>query len=228
MQESKAFGKKEKAKNILYKSTLICYNEENSEGRPIMTVYSIPCEGRVFELQEAPWEGYREVPRTSVCVSYSDTGFHLRFVSYETRLRAVETKHNTPVCCDSCVEAFLQFSPATDPHYINIEINPNAAVYCAVRTSREDATLMSDEAIERLAVHTTVFSDRWETELCIPVDFIREYIPTYRHGEGSMLRANFYKCGDMTETPHYGAFAPIQWQTPDFHRPEFFADFLLV
>jgi len=35
-------------------------------------------------------------------------------------------------------------------------------------------------------------------------------------------RANFYKCGDETEFPHYGAWSPPRTEAPDFHRPEFF------
>lgn len=34
--------------------------------------------------------------------------------------------------------------------------------------------------------------------------------------------ANFYKCGDETEFPHYGAWSPVGTPSPDFHRPEFF------
>ncbi len=34
-------------------------------------------------------------------------------------------------------------------------------------------------------------------------------------------RANFYKCGDETEFPHYGAWS-LRDGGPDFHRPEFF------
>jgi hypothetical protein len=39
---------------------------------------------------------------------------------------------------------------------------------------------------------------------------------------GHVARANFYKCGDETETPHFGAWSPVQTPQPDFHRPEFF------
>lgn len=193
-----------------------------------MSYYPIPREGRVLSLEEAPWKEYACVPRTTVRVSYDEEAFALHFVSYETELRAKETQHNTPVCCDSCMEAFLQFAPATDPHYINIEVNPNAAVYCAVRTCREDEVLVEPEVINALGVRTHRFDDRWEVDLRIPAAWIRRFIPTYRHGVGTTIRANFYKCGDETAVPHYGAFAPITWEHPDFHRPEFFADFILA
>ncbi len=190
-------------------------------------IYPILREGRVLAIEQTPWEEYASVPRTSVRVSYDDEGLFLHFVSYETDLRAKETEHNTAVCCDSCMEVFLQPAPDTDPHYVNIEINPNAAVYCAVRTCREDGVFVDPEEISELAVATSVFPDRWEIDLRIPVAFLQRHFPSYLHGEGTHLRANFYTCGDETATPHYGTFAPIVWDHPDFHRPEFFADFIL-
>lgn len=39
---------------------------------------------------------------------------------------------------------------------------------------------------------------------------------------GQRAAGNFYKCGDETEFPHYGAWSPVRTLSPDFHRPEFF------
>ena len=36
------------------------------------------------------------------------------------------------------------------------------------------------------------------------------------------LRGNFYKCGDLTATPHWGSWNPVGTGAPDFHRPEYF------
>ncbi len=41
---------------------------------------------------------------------------------------------------------------------------------------------------------------------------------------GHRAAANFYKCGDETAVPHYGAWSPIDTPQPDFHRPEFFGE----
>ena len=45
---------------------------------------------------------------------------------------------------------------------------------------------------------------------------------------GHKMRGDFYKCGDKTAQKHYGSFTPIDWPTPNFHRPEFFADMVIV
>jgi hypothetical protein len=36
------------------------------------------------------------------------------------------------------------------------------------------------------------------------------------------IKANFYKCGDELQTPHFLSWNPIEIDQPDFHRPDFF------
>ena len=36
------------------------------------------------------------------------------------------------------------------------------------------------------------------------------------------IKANFYKCGDELQTPHFLSWNPIKIENPDFHRPDFF------
>ena len=48
-----------------------------------------------------------------------------------------------------------------------------------------------------------------------------------RHNGTITMMANFYKCADLTSTPHFLSWAPIDTPEPDFHRPEFFAPITL-
>ena len=186
-------------------------------------------EGSVFAVKHFPWKKYNPAtPRTEVTLGYDDGGFTVHFVSYESNLRAVQTQHNTLVCQDSCMEIFMQFAPASDPRYINIEINPNGAAYCAVNFCRESSELIPPNEIDGLDIKTAVFDDRWEIDYYIPAEWISRLIPDYRHERGATVRGNFYKCGDLTDHEHYGCFHPIEWAHPDFHRPEFFAEFVLI
>jgi len=41
---------------------------------------------------------------------------------------------------------------------------------------------------------------------------------------GKTMRANFYKCGDKLQTPHFLSWAPIDLPKPKFHCPEFFGE----
>ncbi|MBR5570284.1 MAG: hypothetical protein IKW10_05250 [Oscillospiraceae bacterium] len=36
------------------------------------------------------------------------------------------------------------------------------------------------------------------------------------------IRANCYKCGDLTPKPHYLSWNPVTSPNPDFHRPQDF------
>ncbi len=184
--------------------------------------------GSTFCIADFPWlSEYPASPETRVTVSYDKSGFDLHFVSSETSVRAIETEPNSMVYRDSCMEAFWQFDPENDPRYINFEINPNGAVYSAVSYDRAQSVCIDPADIAMLKVSTCVREDGWEIHCHIPVEYIQKQIPTYRHEAGAHLRANFYKCGDMTDHPHFGCFQHIEWSQPDFHRPEFFADFIL-
>ncbi len=189
---------------------------------------SITKDGSKFYVACSPWSEYERQPETFAELSYDDGGIKVHFVSYETDIRAVETKHNTPVHKDSCMELFAQFSPHEDARYVNIEINPNGAAYCGIGTGREDSVTIDPCLIDMLDIRTEVYDDRWEIFYIISVEFIKKLIPSYKHGPDTVIRANLYKCGDETGHEHYGCFNPIEWQHPDFHRPEFFAEFKLV
>lgn len=193
-----------------------------------MEYYPIKRNGSKFELLHySVWDRIQPPPPTNVVISYNERGFNVHFVSYETNLRAEETVCNAPVCEDSCMEVFFQYDPANDARYINIEINPNGVAYCAVCFNRHQYQLISPEDIKQLDIGTKIFDDRWEIDYRIPKALIRKYIPTYQHKYGSVLRGNFFKCGDKTDHPHYGCFHDIDWGNPDFHRPELFASFRL-
>ncbi len=193
-----------------------------------MQTYVISKEGSRFSIDHFPWvKDFPATPKTEAVLSWDEGGINVHFVSYETNLRAVETAHNTPVCEDSCMELFMQFAPETDVHYVNIEINPNGAALSSVNVRRGESERISPEEIDKLGIRTQIFDDRWEIDYRIPADWITRRVPTYRHGEGAVLRGNLYKCGDETDHPHFGCFHNIDWANPDFHRPEFFATFVL-
>ena len=60
----------------------------------------------------------------------------------------------------------------------------------------------------------------WEVALLIP------YKVFFKHAitglDGMSIRANFYKCGDELQKPHFLSWNPIKIEKPDFHRPDFF------
>ena len=64
----------------------------------------------------------------------------------------------------------------------------------------------------------------WGYELMIPLSLIEGVYGPSRFETGSVIRGNFFKCGDETEFPHFGSYTKIDWEYPSFHRPQFFAE----
>ena len=60
----------------------------------------------------------------------------------------------------------------------------------------------------------------WESALVIPVSALFGHQVTLL--DGQKMRANFYKCGDLLQTPHFLSWNAIQLPEPKFHCPEFF------
>ncbi len=184
--------------------------------------------GSEFKITNYPWDenGYR--PNTKIRISYDEKAFYVVFTSYEKEVVVLHTKHNTNVYKDSCMELFVQFDPVNDQRYINIEANAKGIVFNAVTTKRGDYSVIPTSDIILLNVKSQIFSDRWILTYQIPISYIKKYVPTYQHQVGNIIRANFCKCGDETKYPHYGCFSNIVCENPDFHRPEYFAEFCLA
>jgi len=63
-----------------------------------------------------------------------------------------------------------------------------------------------------------VFS--WELVVAIPLELMGldpANLP-------EKILANFHKCADDTNAPHFLSWNPIDTPAPDFHRPEFFGE----
>ncbi|MGL5262502.1 MAG: carbohydrate-binding family 9-like protein, partial [Bacteroides sp.] len=60
----------------------------------------------------------------------------------------------------------------------------------------------------------------WEIALIIPYSvFFKHQIEKL---DNQSLKANFYKCGDELQTPHFLSWNPIDLETPNFHCPKYF------
>ena len=62
--------------------------------------------------------------------------------------------------------------------------------------------------------------DGWEVYYSIPLSFLRLFLPEFAFA--GILRANVYKCGDLTAHEHYLSWNPVSSPSPDFHRPQDF------
>ena len=153
-------------------------------------------------------------------LTFDDTSFFVRLVAYEEHIRAELNSLIADVCEDSCLEFF--FCPiAGDHRYFNVECNPNGCLYLGFGSN-------VDNLVRLLPEHQPIkplvrrFPGGWETSYAIPYAFIRNFFPDFVPRSNQSIRANFYKCGDKTVTPHYLCWNPVPAEPLTFHNPTAF------
>lgn len=173
------------------------------------------------EITQFFWEGenpYR--PRTwfSLC-GVQGEGLYLRMYSQESPLCCVCKDRDDPVWCDSCMEFFVQPIPE-HAAYLNIEMNPNGVYLSQFGTTREDRVFLKEITQQTPTITPFSVHDGWGVTLFLPDTLIADVYQTQYHTcHGNLLRGNFYKCGDETPRPHYGAYYPVEDLALGFHNP---------
>ncbi len=123
---------------------------------------------------------------------------------------------------ESCVEIFVAaLNDSGD--YCNFEFTSKGFCYAARgkdRAHRAEIAAADYATIHRKVTppHVTKSRVSWSVKVLIPSKLIGDA----RDLTQETLHGNLYKCGDKSETPHYLSLFPINTETPDFHRPEFF------
>lgn len=158
--------------------------------------------------------------RESLVVDFRVSGLDLRVQNLEDGGSVWE---------DSCCEIFIQAPDGTE--YFNFEVNAaGKMVVChgPGRSGRIPVPAEDRERIVRMAQFEGLQDYKggiwsWRITLLIPFDVMGidpDALP-------ARLRGNIYKCGDKTAHPHFLTWNPVSTASPDFHRPEFFGEFIL-
>ena len=168
-------------------------------------------------LHHQPWLTPNTVEaKAQMC--HDGEKFFVRMTAKEEKIRAELTDVLSQVCNDSCLEFF--FAPDCGMRYFNFEWNPLGTLYLgfgAARNTRVRLIVKDKDALFAPKPFTT--ANGWGIEFEIPASFIQMYFPAFDMSEA---RANFYKCGDKTETVHYLAWNPLTSERPDYHRRQDF------
>ncbi|MBO6170016.1 MAG: hypothetical protein J6O51_08625 [Bacteroidales bacterium] len=174
--------------------------------------YSPFCCGRIAHTEE------------SLLIDFRVSGLDLRVQGLSDKERIWE---------DSACEFFVQVPGSEE--YFNFEVNPAGRLVAARGAGRAGRTALSDEDFGKIVRISSVDGVplinvplnyeggiwNWRVLLIIPFEVLGlEEAP-------SKLLGNIYKCGDLTAHPHYVTWAPVGTPAPDFHRPEFFGEFIL-
>jgi len=172
---------------------------------------------------------YRPLVEVRLC--WSQGFLHVRFRVEERRVRVRYTRFQDPVYKDSCVEFFIDAFPETRQGYINFETNAAGTLLAAFGPDRSRRKPLWPEDLAGFDAVSSIPGPidgehgrtDWTLEYRIPLALFRKvYGRDVRPGRRAA--ANFYKCGDETEVPHYGAWSRVETPSPDFHRPEFFGE----
>jgi hypothetical protein len=196
-----------------------------------MIVERITGTDRLPEKAEHPISNQNWVEAPDVHVNFSirhdSNSIYLYYQVEEPEVRAVNTKFNSPVWEDSCVEFFLAFGG--DDGYYNLEINAIGTILGAFGMDRNKRFHLADSllsqiettpSLERKPIENLERRTFWSMQLIIPIRVF--HFTNIKTLSGVDAHANFYKCGDKLKKPHYLSWKPVLTSTPDFHSPGYF------
>ena len=191
---------------------------------------------QIMELQAAPlhidevnWR--KDFPYAPFCnarIARSNDYIAVAYYVSGLDLRAINTKDNGSQWEDSCCEFFV--SDPNSPDYYNFEMNCAGFILGAKgpernnrekRSSEEMKSIIRYASLKEYPIESNGDVHQWKAIMLIPFTLIGVNI------KPSILKANFYKCGDKTAHPHFLSWNKIETTAPDFHRPDFFGELIL-
>ena len=161
----------------------------------------------------------------SAQVCYDEKALYVRLTAREENIRAEETGRIGVPSKDSCLEFF--FSPMEDDtRYFNFEFNPALCMHIGFGNCRYDSARILPKPSANINPNVQRTNVGWELTYQISFEFIKMFFKDFSVYTGKKMRANFYKCGELTEVEHYFSWNSVDTPTPDFHRPEFFGELI--
>ena len=182
----------------------------------------------VARIDTYKWlDGY--TPEAAAQLVYVEgEGFILHMTCAEKNPLHRYRQYNEPVYTDSCLEFFCDW--LGDGRYVNMEMNALGTLLSCIGPDRHDRTPIADlSGGDIFPVKGEVGDGTWSVTAEIPLSLLCKILGVESHpfGHGYTFRGNFYKCGDETAIPHYGMWNPVGTENADFHRPEYFGDFVI-
>lgn len=156
-------------------------------------------------------------------LAFDDERIYVHLYAIESDILANHTGPLGSPCEDSCLEFF--FCPIEDDtRYFNIEFNTNKCVYLGIGSNVDNLVRLIPEkdVLETLSPEVEYTEGGWEITYSIPYEFVRQFFPNFTTPAGKSLRANFYKCADLTNPPHYLSWNEIVGEPFTFHKQHCF------
>lgn len=187
----------------------------------------------VMKIEHYPWDVNGYTPEAECRILCCTDGFKVNLFAAESVIKATYTEMNDPVYKDSCLELFLAPAPHASEHYFNFELNPLGTLLLSYGKDRFERERIGQDDFKRYFQIKPEIHEHggqvlgWSVEFVIPHSFIRRYIPAFKPEPRAVMKGNFYKCGDETQTPHYGCWNHIDLPKPNFHVPAFFGKLII-
>ncbi len=180
-----------------------------------------------FTINHYMWNS-KQTPRAYGWMGYLENeGLFVKMVCEETNPKREYKNHKDPVYKDSAMEIFLAFPEGqltNDCMYTNFEINSNGAMLANFGEGRNNRQFISDEQYEQTGVMADLEEDKWYLEVLFPESYLNQICDFETIKKGTSFYCNFYKIVESEEGLHFGAYSPIDHETPNFHLPVFFSE----
>ena len=176
-------------------------------------------------IDKWPWDrsGYR--PEACAWMTRGSAGLCVLLAARETEIQVRAKAFNGEVWKDSCLECFLR-PIASDPRYLNIEVNAAGAALIGLGEGRNGRRLL-ERMPEGMGLTASVHRGAWwAVSYTIPWTLIGTLFGAVPEADAEMY-GNFYKCEESLH-PHFGVWSPVTAPEPDFHRPECFGTLVLA
>lgn len=194
---------------------------------------------------KAPWSGIESlqlthymgekpehIPFVEAKIAYDNLAIYVIFRVEDRYVKAVHNNHQDPVYTDSCVEFFFSPKENSDEGYFNLEMNCGGTMLFHHQTEpRTNQVHIAAEDIEQVEVAHSLpqivdpeieEDTTWFVEYRIPFSVLANYRDFPVPENGTLWRANLYKCADATSHPHWLTWAFIDLPSPNFHQPDYF------
>jgi len=186
-------------------------------------------------------QGSDHKPGVEAKALYDAGGIYIHFRVQDHYVRSVGVKPMDPVYGDSCVEFFVQPKPTAG--YLNFEANcggtflvsfiedcrrvPGGFAKFRPLAPEWFGQIRCWHSMPAVVEPEIAAPTAWQLEYFIPFALLEAHIGPLGEIAGQIWRGNFYKCGDQTSHPHWGAWSPIGEEL-NFHQPKYFGEIVFA
>lgn len=183
-----------------------------------------------FPKFQFPWWTKGRKEQTVVRMLWDDEFLYVAYQCEDAHVWAENTKRDSPVYEDDCVELFTAPNPTRPKDYFNIEMNVNRAVLDRHHPNGPGKSDVPNWNGKGIVVATSVNgslnddSDRdsgWILEVAIPFTNFAPVTGRPHPEDGDVWHLNLNRLGGKTN-PQYSQWSPGTTKRPAFHAPDTF------